>query len=135
MLGCFGCTLSGTAVRPTSASSSTGGEFLAPDGAPLQRLVRCGIRCHGTVIGEAFSMPETAEILTIRKVADFLKIGEKTTYSMAQRGELPGFKVRGQWRLRRIDLDIWVRSQIEAGRPSGPSEAWSSWPKRGQGRR
>ena len=38
------------------------------------------------------------EILTIRDVAALLKIGEKTTYTMAQSGELPGFKVRGQWR-------------------------------------
>ena len=36
------------------------------------------------------------EILTIREVTAHLKIGEKTAYTMAQSGELPGFKVRGQ---------------------------------------
>ena len=41
------------------------------------------------------------EILTIRKVVTLLRIGEKTAYTMAQNGELPGFKVRGQWRLMR----------------------------------
>ncbi|HHH29327.1 MAG TPA: DNA-binding protein [Polyangiaceae bacterium] len=53
------------------------------------------------------------EILTIREVAALLKIGEKTTYTMAQSGELPGFKVRGQWRFRRADLDAWIRQQVE----------------------
>lgn len=79
-------------------------------------------------------MPDTAEILTIREVADLLKIGEKTAYTMAQSGELPGFKVRGQWRFRRSDIDVWIRSQVEAGRPAGPSGARSSQPKRGQRR-
>jgi len=53
------------------------------------------------------------EILTIRDVAALLKIGEKTAYTMAQSGELPGFKVRGQWRFRRSDLDAWIRRQVE----------------------
>ena len=48
------------------------------------------------------------EILTIREVAALLKIGEKTAYTMAQSGELPGFEVRGQWRFRRIELDRWI---------------------------
>ena len=53
------------------------------------------------------------EILTIRDVAALLKIGEKTAYTMAQSGDLPGFKVRGQWRFRRADLDAWIRQQVE----------------------
>ena len=57
-------------------------------------------------------MPD-AEILTIREVAALLKIGEKTAYTMAQSGDLPGFKVRGQWRFRRVDLDVWIRKQVE----------------------
>lgn len=76
-------------------------------------------------------MPDTAGILTIREVADFLKIGEKTAYAMAQGGELTGFKVRGQWRFRRSDIDIWIRSQVEAGRPAVPSGGRSTRPKRG----
>ena len=51
-------------------------------------------------------------ILTIREVADLLKIGEKTTYTMAQRQELPGFKVGGQWRFRRADIDRWIEARV-----------------------
>ena len=53
------------------------------------------------------------EILTIRDVATLLKFGEKTAYTMAQSGDLPGFKVRGQWRFRRADLDAWILQQVE----------------------
>lgn len=53
------------------------------------------------------------EILTIRDVAALLKVGEKTIYTMAQTGDLPGFKVRGQWRFRRSDIDAWIAAQVE----------------------
>ena len=36
---------------------------------------------------------------------------EKTAYTMAQRGELPGFKVGGQWRFKRADIDRWIEEQ------------------------
>ena len=52
------------------------------------------------------------EILTIRELAALLKIGEKTAYTMAQNGELPGFKVRDQWRFRRADIDAWIDKKL-----------------------
>jgi excisionase family DNA binding protein len=51
------------------------------------------------------------EVLRIKEVAALLKVGEKTVYSMAQAGELPAFKVRGQWRFSRKDIDEWIEQQ------------------------
>jgi excisionase family DNA binding protein len=51
------------------------------------------------------------DVLTIREVADYLKVNEKTVYSLAQRRRIPGFKVGGQWRFRREDLDAWIKAQ------------------------
>lgn len=48
------------------------------------------------------------DILTIREVASRLKLGERTITSMLGARELPGFKVRGQWRLRRADFERWL---------------------------
>jgi excisionase family DNA binding protein len=48
------------------------------------------------------------EILRLPEVAQLLKVAEKTVYTMAQKGELPAFKVGGQWRFRRTDLDAWI---------------------------
>ncbi len=48
------------------------------------------------------------EILTVADVAVLLRVAEKTIYTMAQNSELPCFKVRGQWRFRRADLDAWI---------------------------
>jgi excisionase family DNA binding protein len=58
----------------------------------------------------------TDEILTLPEVAQLLKVAEKTVYTMAQKGELPAFKVRGQWRFKRADLDQWIEQQKAASR-------------------
>jgi len=51
------------------------------------------------------------EVLKLKDLASLLKVSEKTVYSMAQSGELPAFKVRGQWRFARKDIDHWIESQ------------------------
>lgn len=48
------------------------------------------------------------EVLTIKDIAEILKLAEKTVYSMASSGELPAFKIRGQWRVRRADFERWM---------------------------
>jgi excisionase family DNA binding protein len=63
-------------------------------------------------------MPD--EILTIVDVAKLLKVADKTVYTMAQNAELPCFKVRGQWRFRREDIDRWIGAQLERKAPSRP---------------
>lgn len=54
----------------------------------------------------------SAEILIIRDVA-LLRVGEKKSSTMAQKGDLPALNVRGQWRFRRFDIDGWVSAQLE----------------------
>ncbi|MBK8211740.1 MAG: helix-turn-helix domain-containing protein [Rhodospirillales bacterium] len=56
------------------------------------------------------------EILTLPEVAQLLKVAQKTVYTMAQKGELPAFKVRGQWRFKRDDMENWIEQQKAAFR-------------------
>jgi len=51
------------------------------------------------------------EIIKLKDVVALLKVGEKTVYSMAKSGELPAFKVRGQWRFSKKDIDEWIEKQ------------------------
>lgn len=60
----------------------------------------------------------TEDILTIRAVADLLKINEKTVYKLAADGKIPGFKVGGSWRFDRNTISKW----IESGGASEPAE-------------
>lgn len=52
-----------------------------------------------------------SEILTIREVAEYLKINEKTAYRFAAEGKIPGFKVGGAWRFKRNDIEKWIEKQ------------------------
>jgi len=51
------------------------------------------------------------EIMTIRELAVFLKIKDKTAYKLVAEGKLPGFKVGGAWRFKRDDLEEWIKRQ------------------------
>ena len=46
-----------------------------------------------------------SDIMTIREVAEYLKLTEKTAYRHAADGKIPGFKVGGAWRFRRSEID------------------------------
>jgi excisionase family DNA binding protein len=59
------------------------------------------------------------EILTLPEVAQLLKVAEKTLYTMAQKGQLPAFKVGGQWRFKRVDIDRWIEQQKMTPRDEG----------------
>ncbi|TKF15886.1 helix-turn-helix domain-containing protein [Enterovibrio norvegicus] len=51
------------------------------------------------------------QILTLKEVAAYLKLAEKTAYRLASEGKLPGFKVGGSWRFKREDLEAWIQEQ------------------------
>jgi excisionase family DNA binding protein len=51
------------------------------------------------------------EILTLKEVASYLKVAEKTAYRLAAEGRLPGFKVGGSWRFKRQDIERWIETQ------------------------
>lgn len=46
--------------------------------------------------------------MTVRDVAAYLNVDEKTIYRLTKRGDLPGFKVAGAWRFQYADLQRWV---------------------------
>ncbi len=60
-------------------------------------------------------MPET--FLTIPEAARLLRVAERTVYTLARRGDLPGaVKVGNQWRIDRETLMDWVRRQGQESR-------------------
>lgn len=49
--------------------------------------------------------------MTIREVASYLKLAEKTAYRYALEGKIPGFKVGGAWRFRRDEIERFTRGE------------------------
>jgi len=46
--------------------------------------------------------------MTVKEVASFLNVDEKTIYRLVTKGDLPGFKVLGSWRFQKPDLEEWI---------------------------
>ena len=53
-------------------------------------------------------------LLTTKQLQDMLQVDRITIYRMLSEGRLPGFKVGGQWRFRRSEIEAWLRAQQAA---------------------
>jgi excisionase family DNA binding protein len=49
-------------------------------------------------------------MLTVREVADSLKLTTKTVYKLILNGELPAIRVGGQWRIAKVELDRFLQN-------------------------
>ena len=61
------------------------------------------------------------DILTFPRGHQPPEAAVKEVYGLAQKGDLPAFKVGGQWRFRRAAIESWIEENTEAtgGIPSG----------------
>ena len=59
-------------------------------------------------------------ILTIKEIAEYLKVTERTIYRLAAAKQMPAFKIGGSWRFSRQDIDGWIKQQSQT--PSSSSE-------------
>jgi len=53
----------------------------------------------------------TNKILTLRQVAEYLKVHKSTIYRLVRRKELPAFRVWHDWRFDRDLVDEWRFAQ------------------------
>ena len=49
--------------------------------------------------------------LTVKQVAEYLQVNERTIYKLAQTGKIPCFKVAGTWRFWKREIDKWTRNK------------------------
>lgn len=55
-------------------------------------------------------------VMTVKEVADYLRVNQRTVYRLAVEGKLPGFKVGATWRFKRADIDSWIDAQSNQAR-------------------
>ena len=65
------------------------------------------------------SAPET--VMTVREVADYLRVNQRTLYRLAVERKMPGFKVGATWRFKRADIDGWIAAQAAGPVADDPS--------------
>ena len=59
---------------------------------------------------------DEGEILTLKQVADFLKVTERTIYRLAAAKKIPAFRVGGTWRFSKAEINQWIQRQSEVGK-------------------
>mgnify|MGYP000263988738 FL=1 len=62
------------------------------------------------------SSADEGEILTLRQVAEFLKVTDRTIYRLAAAKKIPAFKVGGTWRFSKAEITEWIQQQTQSGK-------------------
>lgn len=62
-------------------------------------------------------------VMTVKEVADYLRVNQRTVYRLAVDGRIPGFKVGANWRFKRGDIDEWIAAQSAAAPLGGAPDA------------
>jgi len=55
------------------------------------------------------------DVMTVREVAEYLKVKERTIYRLVAKGGIPAFKVGGSWRFRRAEIEEWIAHSRQDG--------------------
>jgi len=53
--------------------------------------------------------PFRTQIMTPKEAARYLGLHLVTIYRLIKKGQLPGFKIGGQWRFKKDLLDEWIK--------------------------
>ena len=81
-------------------------------GVSKRRLVGAAVRRHleqeGLVVGRADLREAPPEVLTTGEAAALLRVEEPAVLEAAERGELPGRKLGGEWRFAQSALLAWL---------------------------
>ncbi|MDD5194130.1 MAG: helix-turn-helix domain-containing protein [Candidatus Omnitrophica bacterium] len=56
--------------------------------------------------------PYRSQIMTPKEAAQYLGIHLVTIYRLIKKGELPSFKIGGQWRFKKDLLDSWILGKV-----------------------
>lgn len=62
------------------------------------------------------SSADEGEILTLRQVAEFLKVTDRTIYRLAAAKKIPAFKGGGTWRFSKAEITEWIQQQTQGGK-------------------
>lgn len=45
------------------------------------------------------------DILTVKEVAEYLRIGERSVYKLIKLGKIPAVRILNKWRINKIQID------------------------------
>ena len=51
------------------------------------------------------------EIMTIKQVAEYLKVSPRSIYKLVKDGAIPTFRIMNMWRFERSKIDHWINEK------------------------
>lgn len=60
-------------------------------------------------------MSKDDTMLTLKEVAECVKVNERTVYRWVVNGELPAYKLGKIWRVKPSELDLWINKNRNVG--------------------
>jgi excisionase family DNA binding protein len=61
-------------------------------------------------MARAFEQPDP--LMTVKHLAEYLNVNERTVLKLVSDGTLPGVKIGNQWRFRKAMIDAWLDDQM-----------------------
>ena len=52
-----------------------------------------------------------SEIMTIKQVAEYLKVSPRSIYKLVKDGSIPTFRIMNMWRFERSKIDLWINGK------------------------
>jgi excisionase family DNA binding protein len=101
-------------VRLASDSARRLDQAVASSGLTKRQIVEDAVREHlrdeksGLVVGRINLREPAPEVLTAGEAAALLRVKEPDVVEAAERGEIPGRRIGGEWRFGREALLAWV---------------------------
>lgn len=59
---------------------------------------------------------QNQEIMTIKQVAEYLKVSPRSIYKLVKEGTIPTFKIMNMWRFERSKIDEWIDKKSEGAK-------------------
>ncbi|MBE7444804.1 MAG: helix-turn-helix domain-containing protein [Planctomycetia bacterium] len=56
---------------------------------------------------------QSPNIMTIKQVAEYLKVSSRTIYKLVKEGSIPTFKIMNMWRFEQSQIDQWIQKKSE----------------------
>lgn len=61
-------------------------------------------------------LKDKEKLMTVKEVAEYLQLDEHTIYRMARKGEIPAYKIAGQWRFKKELIESWLEEKLKNGK-------------------
>lgn len=62
---------------------------------------------------------QNPNIMTIKQVAEYLRISPRTVYKLVKEGAIPSFKIMNMWRFEQSKIDQWIHEKSEMNNFNG----------------